>query len=118
MNIGTFSPLIWKKHKRRGWDNTCPHCGKPIKWIYDGMDWLPCDTEPILFRMHPDGRDTVVYKRQELERCIIYSGQDKKGDGVPLTGHRQHYYTCHVLKARRREYIENQRRKNVSNKSF
>lgn len=106
----TFSPSIWKRHKRRDDFNECPHCGAPLRWIYDGIDWLPCDTEPVLFRMHPEGKSTVVYRRAELANCILYSAKDRKGTGEPLWGHVQHYYTCSVLKARRREYIKNQRR--------
>lgn len=104
-----FSPLIWKKHKARGWDNTCPHCQGQLKWIYDGITWYPCDAEPVLFRLHPEGRSKIVYKRRLIENCIIYTPEDKKGDGAPLWGYQQHYYTCPVLRKHRQDYAKKRR---------
>lgn len=101
-----FTPLIWKKHKRRPYENECPHCGAPLKWIYDGTEWLPCNKEPVLFATHPDGKLCIIYKKKELNNCILYAKGDPRTVGVPLWGHQQHYYTCPVLKAHRAEYIK------------
>ncbi len=99
-----FTPLIWKKHKRRDNENICPHCSAPIKWIYDGFDWYPCDKEPVLFSMHPEGNLTIIYKCQELNKCLLYVKGDPRTVGTPLWGYQQHYYTCPVLKKHRASY--------------
>ena len=101
------SPLIWKRHKKRLYINNCPHCGKELKWIYDGDEWLPCDREPVLFTMHPTGSQTVVYDRKELPYCVIYRKSDPRCQGTPFRGNVQHYYTCSVLKQIRAEYAKN-----------
>lgn len=103
-------PLIWKKHKRREPFNECPHCQLPLKWIYDGIEWFPCDKEPVLFVMHPDGRHTLIYDRQELSNCLIYKPNDKRILTAPLSAHQQHYYTCPWLKARRADYVKERNR--------
>lgn len=102
-------PLIWKTHKQRGDFNECPHCGKRLKWIFDGIEWLPCDSEPVLFVMHPQGKNTLVYHRELIDRCLLFDKRDKRTHGANLTGHRQHYYTCPWLISRRREYGERMR---------
>lgn len=98
------SPLIWKKHKHRDEFKNCPHCGAPLKWIYDGFDWIPCDKEPVLFTMHPEGRLTIIYNKQEISNCLLYVRGDPRTVGVPSWGHQQHYYTCPWLKKRRADY--------------
>lgn len=105
-----FSPLIWKSHKRRLESNVCPHCGRTIKWIYDGVQYFPCDEQPVLFTMHPDGKQTLIYKKRELDHCVIYNKNDPKCSGVPFKAHIQHYYTCPVLCEQRRRYIEDIKR--------
>ena len=104
-----LKPLIWKTHNKRLYTNKCPHCGKDIKWIFDGCDWLPCDKEPVLFIMHPEGKKQIVYKRTVYENCLIY----QKGDprfGVPLQGNIQHYYPCEFLVNERKKFIDKLRR--------
>ena len=102
----TSLPLIWKKHKHRDDFKECPHCGAPLKWIYDGFEWYPCDKEPVLFTMHPQGCITVVYRKKEFSNCLIYSKGDSRTAGSPLGGHVQHYYTCPWLRNRRMEYAK------------
>lgn len=101
-----YSPLIWKKHKRRG-DDLCPHCNAELKWIYDDSGWFPCDKEPVLFVMHPTGRHRFIYKKQELSNCVLFKPGDERTKGAPLWGHQQHYYTCAVLRSHRAEYAKN-----------
>lgn len=98
----TFSgPKILKKHIHREIYNNCPHCGKPLKWITDGLYWYPCDHEPVLFMMHPTGKMNILYRRQLLLNCLIYKPGDKRFTGQPLTGYIQHFYTCDFLKKQR-----------------
>lgn len=102
-----YQPLIWKTHRRREEFSECPHCGKPLRWIYDGSVWYPCDREPVMFIMHPSGRNSVVYGRKLYENCLIYKKGDDRFAGVhPLSGNVQHYYTCEELKKHRREYMK------------
>ena len=102
----TSLPLIWKTHKHRDEYENCPHCGEPLKWIYDGLFWIPCDHKPVLFVMHPEGKSSIVYEKQLLEgRCLIFNARDERCRGVtPLWGYQQHYFTCEILKERRRAY--------------
>ncbi len=106
----TSSPLIWKRHKHRENFNFCPHCEKPLKWIYDGDQWLPCDDEPVLFSMHPEGKLTIVFEKKVLENCLLYKRGDKRCAGSPLWGYQQHYFTCEWLKERRKNYIKELRK--------
>lgn len=100
-----YQPLIWKTHRRREDWEACPHCGTPIRWIYDGSAWLPVEREPVMFIMHPEGRNSVVYKKQIYENCLLYKKGDRRFDGVrPLEGNVQHFYTCEVLREHRREW--------------
>lgn len=100
-----FQPLIWKTHRRREQFEECPHCGKPLRWIYDGIVWHPCDKEPVLFMMHPEGRCEIMYRRELLGNCLIYRVGDKRFVGaVPLYGSVPHYYTCDILREHRREF--------------
>lgn len=84
----------------------CPHCQKPLRWIFDGLEWLPCDHEPVLFIMHPEGRESVVYGREVLTHCLTYRKGDPRFVGIPKHGNVQHYYTCPVLREARREYAK------------
>lgn len=105
MIIMLWTPQIWLSHKRRQYIKTCPHCGKEIVWICDGIDWMPCDKEPVLFSIVPDGKLKIVYHRKVLSGCDLYRRGDDRFDKKPLWGRQQHYYTCPVLKKARREYV-------------
>ena len=101
---------IWKKYKRREDFGECPHCGAALSWIYDGESWMPCDKEPVLFTLHPTGKNTVVYRRKVYENCVIFRKGDKRFEGImPLQGNMQHWYTCPVLKEQRKMYVLEQR---------
>lgn len=105
----SFSPAIWKSHKRRLWIDRCPHCGAEIVWIYSSSEWYPCDKEPVLFTMHPDGRQTLIYKKRELASCILYDPKDPRCRGLTFKAHIQHWYTCPELRKARREWAERMR---------
>lgn len=99
-----MKPLVWKSHKHKEDFNECPHCGAALRWIYVDEEWIPCDKEPTLFMLHPTGRDQIVYKRQIYDHCLKYETGDRRFSGGILQGNVPHFYTCHVLKERRREY--------------
>jgi hypothetical protein len=102
-----FQPQIWKTHKRREPFENCPHCEKPIRWEYDGSVWIPCDPEPVMFIMHPEGTKTILYKRRIVESCLLYKRGDPRFEGVrPLHGLTRHYSTCPVLIEHRRAYAK------------
>lgn len=71
---------------------------------------MPCDDEPVLFTMHPEGKLSIVFKKQVLENCLLYRKEDKRCAGAPLWGYQQHFYTCEWLIARRRAYKKTLRR--------
>lgn len=101
-------PLVWKTHKRREDFNECPHCGATLRWVYDGYVWYPCDKEPVLFILHPQGNKSVVYKKQLYDNCVLYKTGDRRFEGMtPLQGNMQHWFTCPVLRESRKEYIRN-----------
>lgn len=80
------------RYNRRGNTNICEDCYSPLKWIYDGMYWIPCDTEPVLF--YPEsGKDIIVYHRKLLFDAKIY----KKGMRMKkqvFEGLRPHALVC------------------------
>ena len=95
---------LWKKHKHKGDFCECPHCGKPIRWIYDGDGWLPCDHEPVMFILHPRGTKNIVYEKQLFTNGLIYRKGDRRFIGEPMRGNELHYYSCPVIREMRREY--------------
>lgn len=100
-----FQPEIWKTHRRRNEYDECPHCGSPLRWIYDGLQWYPCDKKPVLFILHPEGTKHIVYKKELYQNALLYTPGDKRFYGVsPLYGSIQHYFTCPVLIQHRRDY--------------
>ena len=99
-----MKPLIWKTHKHKDDFLECPHCQMPLRWIYVVDAWIPCDKEPTLFILHPQGKQRIVYKRQLYENCLVYRKGDKRFACEVLQGNVPHYYTCPVLKERRKSY--------------
>ncbi|MBQ7347767.1 MAG: hypothetical protein IJW55_07405 [Clostridia bacterium] len=99
-----MNPLIWKTHKHKDDFTECPHCQAPLNWIYVRDAWIPCDKEPTLFILHPYGKQKIVYKKELYENCLIYRKGDKRFDREVLQGQTPHYYTCPVLKERRKLY--------------
>lgn len=73
-------------------ENICPDCFSPLKWVYDGMYWIPCDTEPVLF--YPDsGKDWIVYKGRLLKNAKIFR-KGLKIDKPVLSGLKPHAFNC------------------------
>ena len=63
--------MIFLKYRRRGDFTFCEDCGAPVKWVYNGIEWTPCDTEPVYF--YPgEGRDTVFYRGELVRNALLY----------------------------------------------
>lgn len=96
---------LWKTHRHAEAVERCPLCGEKIKWIYIEDGWAPCDEDPVLFILHPAGKDVVIYKGRKYECAMIYKpGMRFAGVYEPLKGYRQHYYTCAEIKEMRKNY--------------
>lgn len=87
---------LWMKHRHKGDYDFCPLCYAPIKWVYDGIDWIPCDQEPVLIYPH-QGKETAVIRRELLFDCKLYS-QGIMPNLRPVEALRPHVFTCHELK--------------------
>jgi len=86
---------VWLKHFRREDWEFCPLCEMQLRWVYDGVYWIPCDREPILFKWELDGKFSIVKNRQLVDGCVIYSGGDSAGFELGLL---PHVYSCWDLK--------------------
>lgn len=84
--------MIFLKYRRRGENTFCPECGSPIKWVYTGINWIPCNAEPVYF--YPSAGNDVVFYRGDLTwNAKLYRpgmGQEER----PLAGLRPHVFTC------------------------
>jgi hypothetical protein len=100
---------VWKTHKRRGDFDECPDCGQPLRWLYVNGEWLPCSHEPVMFILHPDGKNAVIYKRELYETALLYKKGDPRFNGIHmLQGYIQHYYSCPILRQERQEWARRQ----------
>ena len=90
---------LWLTHRRKGDTEYCPLCYTPIKWVYDGSLWIPCDREPYLAYLHC-GHKKGVYRRELVDDLHLYR------DG-PLYGRQPveilipHVFTCTELERKR-----------------
>ncbi|GEM_PF-7005206 len=79
----------WLTHYRREDWEYCPLCNAPIRWMYDGDLWIPCDREPVRFSRGIDGNLTIVAGGGTLDYCML-------DDGGRL-GLLPHVYSCDSL---------------------
>lgn len=85
---------VWLKHnKKEEWER-CPLCNMPLRWSYDGLEWIPCDKEPILYKFDLIGEFKIIKKRELIDNCIIYKGGNTTGYSYGLI---PHIYTCYDL---------------------
>lgn len=91
---------IHLRYKRRMDMSICPDCFAPIKWIFDGVYWYPCDREPVLF-WPGIGTEAVLHKGNFLTHALMFYPASGKSD-APLTGHKPHYFSCPFCKGARR----------------
>ena len=96
-----FRERLWLTHRRRLETDFCPLCFSPIKWIYDGCIWIPCDREPIL--VYPSiGNKTAVINRELVNDCALFSDGAINGKR-PILAHMPHVFTCSELRGKRRD---------------
>lgn len=85
---------VWLKHNHKeDWHN-CPACNTPLKWVYDGENWVPCDREPIYYKWTMGGNFKIFKNRELLDGCEIYKSGDGKGFTMGLL---PHVYSCFDL---------------------
>jgi hypothetical protein len=84
----------WLKHKyRENWD-FCPLCNAPLRWFYDGEEWIPCDREPVSFKRGLEGDVLIVSESTLKNYCILYAPGDK---GQFRLGLLPHVFSCDEL---------------------
>lgn len=84
--------MLFLMNRIRGNLNYCEECLSPIKWVYDGFYWIPCNPEPVYFYPH-EGRCTVFYKG-ELHRDALLYRNDLNRPDKPVAGLEPHIFTC------------------------
>lgn len=73
----------------------CPLCFGMLVWKYDGIGYVPCTHEPVLFRADGKGKTTVFKNGELIEKCTIYrGGEDIEGYTMGLI---PHCITCEEL---------------------
>lgn len=82
---------VWFRYNRREDLDCCPLCFTPLRWVFDGVYWYPCDKEPVLFKQDNGGKLTVLKRRELIEGCKIYTSGDTDGYQMGLL---PHTFTC------------------------
>ena len=91
-----FRERLWLTHQRRLDEDYCPLCFAPIKWVYDGSKWIPCDREPALAYLGK-GFKKAVYKRELIDRVWLYRDGAIPGES-PVEVLIPHVFNCEELK--------------------
>lgn len=87
---------LWITHKKKRDEPFCPICYSPIKWVYDGIVWIPCDQEPVLGYLRL-GSKTAIYHREMLHNVWLYRDGPIDGEN-PVEVLIPHVFTCEKLK--------------------
>lgn len=89
---------IFIRYRRKQDFCVCPLCGKGVKWATDGIEWYPCNEEPILFVR--DSGFEMVLKRGEVIRNtkVLRAGMKAKNPADYEYGLEPHIFTCEKLK--------------------
>lgn len=85
---------VWLTHNRREDWQHCPMCQQPIRWVYDGINWIPCDREPVMYKWDLGGRFYIVRNRELVKGCEIYAGGGSAGYRM---GFLPHVHSCDHL---------------------
>lgn len=84
--------MIYLKYRHRSNYDFCEECNASLKWVCDGDNWIPCDTEPVLF-FPGKGHKTVVYKHRIVRDALIYT-PGMEYEEVPVYGLIPHMFNC------------------------
>lgn len=76
----------------------CELCAAPLKWIYTGVEWVPCDEAPTL--VYPDGGAQKAIYKKEFVQCTHYDGVRNV---APVYAHLPHALTCKRLRKKEDE---------------
>lgn len=86
-----MNTMIYLRYRRRG-ESYCEECGAVLKWVYDGISWIPCDAEPVL--IYPGKGDfTAVYKRELIKDALFYK-PGMQFEERPEYGLSPHIFNC------------------------
>lgn len=89
---------IFIKYKKREYWRSCPLCHGSVKWATDGIDWYPCDEEPILF-IRDKGHEMVLKKGEVLRGVRIFrAGMRAAQFGGFEYGLEPHFFSCPKIK--------------------
>ena len=89
---------IFIRYKKRPNFNCCPLCHKGLKWVTDGIEWYPCNEEPILFA-RDQGYERVVKKGELIRNTkILRPGMKVRNPNAYEYGLEPHVFTCEYLK--------------------
>lgn len=84
----------WMKHRYREEWERCPMCGAPLRWMYDGDEWIPCDREPVRYFRDISGKLSVMQGRSLLDYCVLAESTVEKRTRLGLL---PHVYSCGAL---------------------
>lgn len=84
---------VWLKHKRKEDWKHCPLCNAPIRWVYDGDDWIPCDREPVSFEPCYDGTEIMIVH----SKVLVNGTLNIKIPETRIMGLLPHVYSCDDL---------------------
>ena len=85
---------VWLKHHHREPWEYCPLCAAPLRWVYDGDQWIPCDREPALYTRNIDAKALIVVKKELVGNCEIW---EPGKHGKYSLGLLPHVYSCDLL---------------------
>ena len=84
---------VWLRHNRKELWKECPLCNAPIRWVYDGESWIPCDREPISFELCFDEKHIKIVHG----RCLVHGTLEIKHPETRIMGLLPHVYSCDAL---------------------
>ena len=89
---------IFIRYRKRQQFCTCPLCHKGLKWKTDGIDWYPCDEEPVLF-VRDKGYEMVIKKGEVIRNTsILRAGMKVQNPSAYEYGLEPHFFSCEKLK--------------------
>lgn len=84
---------VWLKHKHKELWTNCPLCNAPIRWTYDGENWIPCDREPVSFEHCYDGTEVMIVHH----KMLVHGTLNISNFETRIMGLLPHVYSCDEL---------------------